>query len=71
MIDGQHMGDVVGDEKCPRCGAPVIYNGNYFCATVAHGEDCWIHIPPGEKDHDPVESARLLAKLQEARGGRG
>ncbi|MFF5977050.1 hypothetical protein ACFY7C_36720 [Streptomyces sp. NPDC012769] len=18
-------------EKCPKCGAPIIYNGNYFC----------------------------------------
>lgn len=27
------------NEKCPKCGAPVIYNGNYFCTYWYYGDN--------------------------------
>lgn len=37
-------GRLVPGYPCPKCGAPILYNGNYFCADLAPDGECdWVN----------------------------
>lgn len=38
-----HVGDPV-EPRCPSCGGPCVYNGNYFCLDA----DCGWALPCNE-----------------------
>lgn len=77
LHDGNY-GDPTG-VACPRCGAEVVYNGNYFCerwvyAYDGHEDDCdWAlshddatGAPVGDEDRQVWAQLRLrYPKLRE------
>lgn len=42
----------VTQEKCPSCGASVVYNGNYFCAALEPGLCDWALPHPARSPAD-------------------
>lgn len=49
-------GRLVPGHSCPKCGAPILYNGNYFCAY-------WSNTPHDDGGCDWVNPAVFLGEF--------
>jgi hypothetical protein len=52
-------------QSCPKCGAEIVYNGNYFCSEYTIPEVYGLDMSPATCDWAMPERSRLLRKCYE------
>ena len=49
------MTGVVKGHRCPKCGDPIVYNGNYYCKSRETGGRCrWVMTAESRSVRDRV-----------------
>lgn len=62
------FGDPIPNTRCPECGGPIVYNGNYYCADYNNGDCKWALPHPTLRDEDHLAFQVAYTELMHMRG---